>query len=83
MKIENIKTLGELKKSGYQSKSIKDSDLERAEKKEAIKAIRDEHKNELKALLDAGQLEKFEAWEAKREERGGKKGKGKRGERPE
>ena len=24
MKIENIKTLGELKKAGYQSKSIKD-----------------------------------------------------------
>ena len=24
MKIENIKTLGELKKSGYESKSIKD-----------------------------------------------------------
>lgn len=69
-----------------QAESIKNSDMERADKKEAIKALRDEQKNELKALLDAEQLEKFEKWEAKREERGGKgkgKGKGPRGERPE
>jgi protein CpxP len=64
-----------------QAKAIKDGDLEREQKREEMKALKDGMNNEIKALLDAMQLEKFEKILAKREEKGNKGGKGK-GNRP-
>ena len=65
-----------------QAEAIKNGDLEREQKREEIKALIDNMNNEIKALLDATQLEKFEKMLAKKDEKGGKgkghnKGKGK------
>lgn len=61
-----------------QTAAIKESDLEREEKKEAIKTLRDAHKDNIKALLDAEQSSKFEKWQENRgNKRKGRNPKGK------
>ncbi|MGK0390432.1 MAG: protein CpxP [Maribacter sp.] len=55
-----------------QAETIKDGDLEREQKREEMKALMNGMNNEIKALLDDTQLDKFEKMLAKREEKGNK-----------
>lgn len=61
-----------------QAETIKNGNLERDQKREEMKALRDGMNNEIKALLDATQLEKYEEILARKKDKKGNKSKGNR-----